>query len=140
MPRCPVCGREVAEEASFCSHCGARMANEPRGTASETMRDMTREYQRMVREHPEDANARYMLALALMYDRSWGQAAEQLQEVTRLSPEFADAHANLAICMARLGRPDAAREAIDGALAISPGSRRYQRIQSDLQRAGRCPQ
>ena len=135
MAQCPVCGREVPNEAGFCGHCGARIASEAQSTTSATMRDMTHEYERMVRDQPSDANARYMLALALMYDRNWGQAAEQLQEVTRLSPEFADAHANLAVCLAHLGRLDVASDAIAAALALSPGSRRFQRIQSDLKRA-----
>lgn len=135
MTRCSVCGGQVASDVAFCSHCGARVAAVEEPGASDTLRDIAQELDRALREHPNDTNARYQLALALMYDNRWGPAAEHLLEVVRLTPEFADAHANLAVCLARLGQLDRALEAIGAALALSPDRQRFQRLRDQISAA-----
>ena len=130
--QCPVCGRQVDDDAAFCSGCGARLAGDETSAASATMRDMAADYDRRLREHPEDDDARYQLALVLMYDRQWGRASEHLLEVVRRAPDFADAHANLAVCLTRLGRPDRALEAVDAALALAPDSDRYRALRERI--------
>ncbi|MEA3399751.1 MAG: tetratricopeptide repeat protein [Armatimonadota bacterium] len=129
MPVCPICGTRVNEDANFCPECGARLTEEE---TSQAVRDMAQEYASQVLENPEDAAARYGLALARMYERKWGQAAEQFQQVLEQEPEYADAHANLAVCMARLGQPDRALEAIERAIDLDPGKKRYRRIRRQL--------
>lgn len=135
MAVCPVCGRAVDEDARFCSGCGARIpSGEEDQQASQTVQDMALEYEAMVREHPDDADARYSLGLARLYEESWGSAAEQFQRVVELTPDFADAHANLAIALAKLRQFDRAREAIKTALSLSPRSARYRRLHEQLKK------
>ncbi|MGC9317184.1 MAG: tetratricopeptide repeat protein [Armatimonadota bacterium] len=129
MPLCPICGTRVDEDANFCPECGASLAQEE---TSQAVRDMAQEYASQVRERPEDTAARYGLALARMYERKWGQAAEQFQKVLELEPEYADAHANLAVCMARLGQPERALEAVERAIELEPDKKRYRRIRRQL--------
>jgi len=132
MVECPVCGHKSSEDSSFCASCGARLGEAETRRASDTIRDMARELERAVREQPEDTDARYQLALALMYEEEWGRAAENLMEVVERDPNFADAHANLAVCLGRLGQVDRAAQAIDGALALAPDRRRYQRLRKQI--------
>ncbi len=134
MPECPVCGRTVDEDARFCSGCGARIpSSEEDQQASRTVQDMALEYEAMVREHPDNADARYSLGLARLYEGNWGPAAEQFQRVVELTPDFADAHANLAIALAKLEEFVRAREAIKAALSLSPGSARFRKLHDQLQ-------
>jgi len=133
MPECPVCGRQADEDARFCSGCGARIPQAAPGRqASRTVQDMALEYEAMVREHPDNADARYSLGLARLYEGSWGAAAEQFQRVTSLAPDFADAHANLAVALAKLGQLEQAREHIRIAVSLSPGSTRFRQLQEQL--------
>lgn len=132
MRQCPVCGTITDEDANFCPECGARLVNEEGTNVSRAVRDMADEYASEVLEHPEDASARYDLGLARMYERNWGQAAEQFQRVVELEPAFADAHANLGVCLARLGRPEEALEAVERAVDIDPGKKRYRKLRRQL--------
>ncbi len=132
MPVCSICGTPVEEDAKFCPECGAGMEDEQEAATSATIRDMAQEYASQVLEHPEDAAARFDLALALIYDRKWGRAAEHLQQVLELEPDYADAHANLAVCFAKLGRPEPALEAVERAIALDPGKKRYRKIRRQL--------
>ncbi len=133
MPKCPVCGRAVEPDARFCSACGARIAEgEDHEEASQAVQDMALEYEAMVREHPDDADARYSLGLARLYEGNWGAAAEQFQRVVALAPDFADAHANLAVVLAKLDQFEQAREHISMAVSLSPGSSRFRRLQKQL--------
>lgn len=133
MPACPVCGQAADEGARFCSACGARIdTSEQAQQPSQAVQDMALEYEAMVREHPDNADARYSLGLARLYESNWGAAAEQFQRVVELTPDFADAHANLAVALARLGQLDRAREAIETALSLSPASSRFRRLHEQL--------
>ncbi len=132
MPVCSICSSPVEEDARFCSECGASMEDEQDAPTSATIRDMAQEYASQVLEHPEDTAARFDLALALMYDRKWGRAAEHLQQVIELEPDYADAHANLAVCFAKLGRPEPALEAVEQAIALDPDKKRYRKIRRQL--------
>lgn len=132
MPVCSICGTAAEEGARFCSECGASLQEEAEGRASRTVRDMAQEYASRVLEHPEDSAARYDLALALMYDHKWGRAIEHLHKVLELEPDYADAHANVAICLARLGRPDEALASIERAIELDPQKKRYRKIRRQL--------
>ncbi len=132
MPLCPICGTEAAAHAKFCPECGASLAEEHEAATSAAIHEMAREYESQVLEHPEDASARYDLGLARMYERKWGAAAEQFQRVIEMAPEFADAHANLGVCLARLGRPERALSAVERAIELDPGKKRYRRLKRQL--------
>jgi tetratricopeptide (TPR) repeat protein len=96
------------------------------------MVEMAGEFEAAVRENPEDATARYDLGLARMYDRKWGKAAEQFQKVIELESDFADAHANLSVCLAKLGQPERALEHAERAIELDPGKKRYRKIRRQL--------
>ncbi len=65
------------------------------------------------------------------YGRSAYLAAlEDLEEVVRREPRFADVHNVIGLCLSLTGRPDAAVEAFDRALAVNP---RY--VEAHLNRA-----
>lgn len=131
MPNCPVCGTETDAEAKFCPECGASLATDDADTP-QAVREMAAEYAQRVRENPDDTAARYDLALARMYERKWGPAIEQLEKVIELEPRFADAWGNLAVCLARVGRPDDARKAVDRALELNPDKKRFRKIRRQL--------
>ena len=133
MPKCPVCGRPVEDDAQFCSACGARISRDDDGPeTSQAVQDMALEYESMVREHPDNPDARYSLGLARLYESNWGAAAEQFQRVVALAPDFADAHANLAVALAKLDQFKQAREHIRRAVSLSPGSTRFRRLKEQL--------
>ncbi|NLO06922.1 MAG: tetratricopeptide repeat protein [candidate division WS1 bacterium] len=132
MPICSICGTTIEADAKFCAECGAGVGNEEEMDVSETMIAMAAEYERKVRENPEDTSARYDLGLARMYERKWGRAAEQFQRVIDLQPEFADAHANLSVCLSKLGQPDRALEEAETAIELDPGKKRYRKIKRQL--------
>ncbi|MGD9494721.1 MAG: tetratricopeptide repeat protein [Armatimonadota bacterium] len=132
MPVCSMCGTEVQAEAKFCPECGVSLRNDDEAPASATIRDMAQEYASRVLEHPEDTAARYDLGLALMYEHKWGRAAEQFEEVLEREPQYADAHANLSVCRARLGQPEQALEAIERAIELEPDKKRYRKIKRQL--------
>lgn len=132
MPVCSICGSELEADAKFCPECGASAREDAEASASEAIRDMAHEYASQVNENPDDAAARYGLGLARMYEQKWGKAAEQFTKVVELEPEFADAHANLSVCLARLGRPDEARSAVERAIEIDPDKKRFRKLRRQL--------
>ncbi len=132
MPTCPVCGAEVDADARFCPQCGAGLTEEGEPDSSAALRDMAEEYASEVREHPDDAAARYSLGLARMHERKWGQAAEQFTRVVEIEPDFADAHANLAVCFAHLGNTREALAAIERAVELGPQKERYRELHGRL--------
>lgn len=132
MPVCTVCGTEADENAKFCAECGASFEEPGETSTSEAMIQMAGEFERAVRENPEDTTARYDLGLARMYDRKWGRAAEQFQKVIELEPKFADAHANLAVCFAKLGQPERALDHVERAIELDPSKKRYRKIKRQL--------
>ncbi|MGI5816509.1 MAG: tetratricopeptide repeat protein [Armatimonadota bacterium] len=132
MSVCAVCGTEANAKAKFCAECGASFEEDEAPSTSEAMIQMAGEFERAVRENPDDTTARYDLGLARMYDRKWGRAAEQFQKVIELEPQFADAHANLAVCFVKLGRPDQALEHAERAIELDPSKKRYRKIKRQL--------
>jgi len=72
-----------------------------------------------------DAYQRFLSGRELVYKRQTDAAVDELAAAVRLDPDFAEAHAELAIALL-IGYPDSAdfrqaREAIDTALKLSPG-------------------
>jgi len=132
MPVCAVCGTESENGSKFCAECGASFSVDEGPSTSEAMVQMAGEFERAVSERPDDPTARYDLGLARMYDRKWGKAAEQFLKVTELEPDFADAHANLAVCYAKLGQPERALEHAESAIELDPSKKRYRKIKRQL--------
>lgn len=102
---------------------------------SQAVEDMVLEYRNRLNQAPEDNDTRYSLALAYLYAGLWERAEAELEVVVEALPDFADAHARLAVCRARVGKPGAALEAARAALDLSPGSARYQALVERLERA-----
>lgn len=112
---CPECGAEIPEGANFCPVCGARV-KAIMGAVSRLIED----YQRVLRDSPDNADAHYNLALAYMQAEDYVAAEKELLEVLRLEPQFADALVRLGrICIGR-GEAEKAREYLLKALAIDP--------------------
>ncbi len=101
----------------YCRRCGAKLrGREP----SATMEALAAEYRERIKDHPDDADAHYSLALALLYNEHWAEAAVHFRRVIELTADFTDAHARLAICLAQLGELAEAADAVEAGLAIEP--------------------
>jgi Flp pilus assembly protein TadD len=97
------------------------------------MEALAAEYRRAVDERPNDPNARYSLALALMYNEHWAEAVPHLRRVVELMPKFADAYARLAVCLANLGELGEAWEAVADGLSMAPEHEELQRVRRELE-------
>ena len=102
---------------------------------SEAVDDMVIEYRNRLNAEPDDHDARYSLALAYFYAGQWEKAEEQLLLVCNAMPQFADAHARLAVCLGRSGKLQEALTAAQAALALEPESPRFGRLVERLERA-----
>lgn len=102
---------------------------------SDAVKDMVLEYRTRLNEAPEDHDARYSLALAYLYAEQWEQAEAELLIVIEALPDFADAHARLAVCQARSGNLSGALEAARAAHNLQPDNRRFQSLLERLERA-----
>jgi len=78
--------------------------------------------QQNVERAPEDAEAHYKLAQALVQARRAPEALEHYEAVVRLAPERQDAHINLAALLVEQGRQQEALEHSLKALEILPNS------------------
>jgi len=133
MDECPRCGAEIAPDDNFCRQCGVQLGAEPAPRLSETVAEIAAEYRRQVRDNPDDAAARHSLGLAYLYGRDFAAAREQFESVVSLEPEFADAHAKLAVCLARLGMVGEARRAVGRALKLKPQDTEFQALADKLE-------
>jgi Tfp pilus assembly protein PilF len=75
-------------------------------------------------EVPEAARQQYEQALRDVGDGRDEQAAERLERVVEMAPEFFDAFDALGAAYVSLGRYDAAEEALNRALELNPGAGR----------------
>lgn len=131
MPKCQHCGLELSPEDRYCRRCGAKVGGRP---PSATLEAMAAEYRKDVEEHPDDLDSRFSLGLALFYNERWAEAEEHLRRVTELAPDFADAYARLAVCLAKLGRLDEAEAVVARGLANAPDNRELARLREQLER------
>ncbi|MBC7289021.1 MAG: tetratricopeptide repeat protein, partial [Armatimonadetes bacterium] len=92
------------------------------------------EYRERVKDHPNDADAHYSLALALIYNEHWAEAAVHLRRVTELNADFVDAYSRLAICLANLGELAEAAEAVEAGLAVAPADPKLLELQDQIAR------
>jgi tetratricopeptide (TPR) repeat protein len=134
VAECPHCGSEVGAEDAFCKHCGGKLSAAKKPSA--TMEALAAEFQRKVDDHPNDADARYSLGVALFYNEHWAQAAAHLERVIDLSPNFADAYARLVVCLARLGRAEEAMAVAEKGVAVAPDHEDLARLKQELEDLG----
>lgn len=82
------------------------------------------ELERLVAEHPAEKDYRFALSEIFYFYQWFGQAAEQLDEVIRLAPDFAPAHDRLGQCFEGMGEHEKAAAAYRRALALDEASGR----------------
>ena len=78
--------------------------------------------EKLVAERPDDANARFLLAVCHLQGGRPAAAAAELERVIELNPSFAPAHTNLGICREQLGDTEQALASYEAALALDPAS------------------
>jgi len=129
MAKCSNCGREVQEGMNFCGHCGAAL----RSGAVEAMIEDAR---RALAQNPDDASARYNLAIAYTLGGMEDLALEELQRVADIQPDFVDVHYEKAVLHAKLDQREQAVAAAKKTLELEPGHQRARRLLARLQQAG----
>jgi uncharacterized protein (TIGR02466 family) len=77
--------------------------------------------QTLCADHPDYAEAHFLLGLARYILHRPGEAVEPLRRATALAPNFIQAHANLASVLMDLGRPDEALASCSDCLRLNPG-------------------
>ena len=116
----------------YCRECGVRLGRSTR--ASATVQDMARDFAAKLEDRPTDADAKYNLALAFLYQGDWEGACAELDAVVELVPEFAEAWERLAFARLKVGDADAALAALEKVVALDP-SRRQARTALERLRA-----
>lgn len=118
--QCPVCRSEISETVRFCSQCGARLVEEEDEEVNLAVLELIAQYERLVRDRPADANARFNLALTYLQARRWGAAVQQLELVRQMEPDFPDGWYWLAVAQHRLGDRDSAQATLQEFLRRFP--------------------
>jgi len=72
--------------------------------------------------HPRSANRLMLIALGLYYSREYTAAVEAAKRGIRSYPDFPNTYRWLAAALGQLGRIEEAKEALEKAIAIAPGS------------------
>ena len=129
MSKCPNCGAEVPEEANFCPKCGASK----RSSAIDRMIEDARQ---ALASNPDDAPARYNLAIAYKLGGMEDLALQELSRVAELQPDFGDVHYEIGVLHAKSGRAEEAITALARAVELDPGHTRAERLLERLRGAG----
>jgi len=132
MPTCASCGRELAEGQKFCPHCGA-------SALPPTVAAMIQDARQALGSNPDDAAARYNLAIAYKLGGLDELAIQELGRVAAAQPEFPDVHYELALLHAKHGRRTEARAALARVQKLDPDDARARRLLTrlgDLDRQG----
>lgn len=116
--RCRSCDAEMAEDSAFCPRCGAWQVG---GAGLETVQRMVEDYRRRLDQQPEDADARFNLALAYKHLGLGDLALAELERLRSQGEDFADLEYELAWQYWRSGRWDDAEAALQRAIALEPG-------------------
>jgi len=131
--RCRSCDAEIAEGSAFCPTCGAR---QEAGIQFETVDRLMDDFRRRLDERPDDADARFNLALAYKHKGLDEMALAELERLREQAPDLADVEYELAALYARRGAIAEALQAARRALAIEPDHRAAQSLLQRLQRNG----
>ena len=124
MAKCPNCGRELSEEADFCK-CGASLR-------SSAITRIVEDARQALLSNPNDASARYNLAIAYKLGGMDELAAQELRRVAEQHPDFADVHYELGALHAKSGRTEEAVGALSRAVELDPGHARAGRLLRQL--------
>ncbi len=127
MANCTKCQRELSPGGSFCPHCGALGQL---GAVSAMIEDA----RRALASDPDDAAARYNLAIAYKLGGVDDLALEELQRVAELQPDFADVYYEMGVIQAKLGKARDAVSSLNRALELEPAHARAKRLLGRLQR------
>ncbi len=82
------------------------------------------ELERLVEKHPAEKNYRFALSEIFYFYQWFGQAAEQLEQVILLAPDFAPAHDRLGQCFEGMGEHEKAADAYRRAMELDAASGR----------------
>jgi len=129
MAKCPKCGAEAAEEANFCAACGASLR-------SRAIAAMIEDARRALSSSPDDASARYNLAVAYKLSGMEDLALQEFSRVAELHPDFADAHYEMGLLHAKSGRTQEAVAALARTLESDPDHTRARRLLERLRPEG----
>lgn len=83
--------------------------------------DAIRHYNEALRIKPDDGDARYNLANALVRQAKIQEAIAQYREVLKTAPDYVMARNNLALCLIQTGERSAAIEQFQEILRLKPG-------------------
>ncbi len=103
----------------------------------ESRDDKLRLMEELVRRHPDDAGARYALALVATQRKRYDLARRAIDEALRLKPEWPKPHLLRARILELQGRKDAAVEALRAAAGAHPSALLYQALGQALTRQKR---
>jgi len=127
MAQCPTCGRDIEAGANFCPTCGASVACGA-SVHSPAVAAMIQEAHKVLAQKPEDASARYNLAIAYKLAGMDDMAIEEFAKVAALQPDFADAFYEVGALHAKHGRRSEAVAALTRARALDPENERVSRL------------
>ncbi|MDH4179889.1 MAG: tetratricopeptide repeat protein [Armatimonadota bacterium] len=129
MAKCPSCGRELSDDANFCDKCGASLG-------SSAISQIIDDAKKAISANPNDASARYNLAIAYKLGGMEDLALEELSRVAELQPDFVDVHYELGVLHAKSGRTEQAIGALSRAVELGPGHARAERLLRRLRERG----
>jgi len=127
MAKCQSCGADAADGADLCPICGASLRSSAIGAMVEDARQA-------LAENPDDASARYNLAIAYKLGGLADLALEELSRVAEEQPDFSDVHYEIGVLHAQAGRTKEAAAALTRALSLDPDHARARRLLRQLKR------
>jgi tetratricopeptide (TPR) repeat protein len=77
-------------------------------------------FQKAYRYAPDSHELRNNMALISMADKKYDEALVHLNKAIEAQPKFAEAHYNLSVLYAKMGRDDKSKESFDRACALDP--------------------
>jgi len=127
--RCRSCDAELPQGAAFCPQCGT---GQEAGAEFETIDRMIEDYRRRLDQKPQDADARFNLALAYKHKRLDELAIAELERLRDQGVEFADLEYELGALYLRRRQSEQALQAAQRALAIEPDHRAAKQLLSRI--------
>ncbi len=89
---------------------------------------MVEDARRALSSNPDDASARYNLAIAYKLGGMDELALQELSRVAELQPDFGDVYYELGLLHAKLGRREEAVGALKRAVELDPDHERAERL------------
>jgi Flp pilus assembly protein TadD len=119
----------MEEGQKFCPHCGA-------SSLPPTVAALIEDARQALHSNPDDAPARYNLAIAYKLGGLDELAVEELARVAKAQPDFADVHYELALLHAKHGRRADALAALARVQKLDPADPRAERLLRQLDASG----